>query len=118
MTEESQEIKSSFAIVVEPQFENGKWDGSVTAHMEEELNDDLGEDEIMQIRSVCGMMASTLTLMEADQEFYQYVSDYFFSNYRRMIEEYVEETNATTFTRSDDGKVITLHMNTKTHGEA
>lgn len=110
--------ESTFAIVITPQFKDGEWDGSVSAHMEEELVDDLDSDSVLQIRSVCGMMAATLELMEKDEDFYTYVHDYFVDKFAQLAEEIVEENTAPNFTRSDDGKVITLHTNTKTHGSA
>jgi|DEB0MinimDraft_10_1074344.scaffolds.fasta_scaffold26230_3 ABC-type transporter MlaC component len=117
----SDEIKtSSFAIVLTPEFdENGDWNSSVTAHMEEEVFDDLDTEELTRIRSVCGMVASTLTLMEQDEEFMEYVRDYFVENYSRMIEQFIEDDEQVpSFTRSEDGKVIQLNFNTKTHGSA
>ena len=121
MTDETnnEEIKAStFAVVITPIFENGEWDGAVSAHMEEELLNDLDEESALKIRSVCGMMASTLELMEADPDFCEYVENYFFTKFAELAEQIVEDTPVPNFTRSEDGKVITLNMNTKTHGSA
>jgi len=117
MTDE--ELKtSSFAVVLTPEFENGHWTGAVTAHMEEDILDDLGEDDIAKIRSACGMMASTVMLMELDEDFREYVRTFFIDNFQTWIDDFVEESESPKFTRSEDGKVITLNMNTKTHGNA
>lgn len=110
--------ESTFAIVITPQFADGEWSGSVSAHMEEYLMDDLDSDSVLQIRSVCGMMAATLELMEKDEDFYAYVHDYFVDKFTQLAEQIVEEAPTPNFTRSEDGKVITLHTNTKTHGSA
>lgn len=120
MSEDSENTMSSFAIVIEPDFdERGEWDGRVTAHMEEDVHNDLDVDDLNKIRSVCGMMASTLTLMEQDPDFMEYVREYFLSNYQNLIDQFIEDTeNLPSFTRSDDGKVINLNFNTKTHGSA
>lgn len=111
---------SSFAIVLTPEFgEDSKWAGTVTAHMEEEVFDDLEDEEVNHIRTVCGMMASTLTLMEHDEDFMAYVRDYFIDNYTALVEQFIEEDEKVpSFTRSADGKVIQLTFNTKTHGSA
>jgi len=118
--EDTEVRTSSFAIVLTPEFrENNKWAGTVTAHMEEEVFDDLDEEEVNNIRTVCGMMASTLTLMEQDQDFMEYVRDYFLDNYTALVEQFIEEDEKVpSFTRSEDGKVIKLTFNTKTHGSA
>lgn len=122
MTDENQteENTSTFAIVITPEFkENGEWSGDISTHMEEDVRGDLKDDDLMQIRSVCGMMASTLTLMEHDEDFLDYVRDFFLQNYQSMIEEFIADgKESPSFTRSSDGNVITLDFNTKTHGSA
>jgi len=113
---------SMFGIDIEPEFVDGVWTGNVSAGMYEELAGDLSDEDISQLRSVCGMMACTLMLMEEDPEFLTYVKSYFaekFADY--SDDEYevdLEENKPTVFTRSADGKVITLDFNTKTHGSA
>jgi len=116
MSEDTEQKTSSFAVVLTPEFSNGSWNGSVTAHIEEEILDDLGEIEISQIRNACGMMASSIMLMELDEEFRDYVRNFFVDNFESFIEDI--QNDMPSFTRSEDGKVITLHMNTKTHGSA
>jgi len=122
MTEETKKEHSSFAVAIEPEFnEEGKWTGAVHASLEETLNDDLNIDELTQIRTVCGMMASTLTLMEADPEFLDYIREYFVENFAEMVEDFIEDIEESeggkpNFTK--DGNVITLDFNTKTFGSA
>ena len=118
MTEETKH--SSFAVALIPEFDdNNEWTGSVVTHVEEEVFDDLDEDQLTQIRSVCGMMAACLPLMEQDEEFLDYVRDFFLTNYQDMIAEILEDVeDKPSFVRSPDGKVITLNFNTKTHGSA
>lgn len=119
MSEDKENTCSQFAIVLEPEFdEQGEWAGTIAAHMEEDVHDDLDIDQLNQIRSVCGMMASTLTLMESDPEFMEYVRDYFIDNYQTLIDQFIEDNPLPSFTRSEDGKVINLNFNTKTHGNA
>lgn len=119
MSDDQEPTTSSFAIVITPEFdESGNWLGSVTAHIEEEILDDLNTEEITQIRSVCGLMASTLALMEEDPELMSYVKEYFVNNYQEVIADYIEniEDESPNFTRK--GNVIELNFNTKTHGSA
>ena len=119
MTEEK--TNSSFAVAITPEFDdNGEWSGSVTAHIEEDIRDDLNEEQVHQIRSVCGMMAACLPLMEEDSEFLDYVKDFFYANYEQLVEEMLADmaNDKPNFTRSSDGKVITLDFDTKTHGSA
>ena len=120
MTDEK--IHSSFAVALAPEFdEAGKWTGAVSAVLEEDIQNDLDIDELTQIRSVCGMMAACLPLMEEDPEFLEYIKAFFADNYSTLIEEIVEsaeEGAKPNFVRSADGKVITLDFNTKTHGSA
>ena len=121
MSEEKDTVKrSSFAVALEPEFnEDGKWTGEVTAFVEEALRDDLSEEELMQLRTVCGMMASTLTPMEQDEDFLDYVKEYFYANAQHVLDELTslaDEDSAPNFTR--DGNVFTLNFDTKTHGSA
>jgi len=119
MTEETKIKRSSFAVALEPEFdEEGKWTGEVTAHVEEALQGDLDDDQLTQIRSVCGMMASCLTLMEEDPDFLDYVRDYFLKNYENLIAEFIDRVEDDTPDFTKDGNVITLNFNTKTYGNA
>lgn len=123
MSEKENEPQNSiFGIEIEPEFKNGAWTGNVSAGMYEDLKGDLSDDEIHQIRTVCGMMASTLILMEEDPEFLDQIKEYFAERFAEYAEDDyevdLEENKPTVFTRSSDGKVITLDFNTKTHGSA
>jgi hypothetical protein len=118
--------QSSFAVVVTPLFDkNNRWNGRIAVHMEEDDLHDLDDDELMHLRTVCGMMAATLTLMEEDEVFNEKIQDYFMKNYRSFIEDTIEGTledeedsDKPNMTRSADGKVITLDFSSKTYGEA
>ena len=109
---------SSFAVAVEPEFDSdGKWTGTISAHIEEEVKGDLSDEELIQIRSVCGMMASTLILMENDEEFLEFIKDFFISTNEEMISDMLSSIeDKPNFTK--DGNVITLNFDTKTHGSA
>lgn len=109
---------SSFAVALSPEFnEDNEWTGEVTAFIEEEIGDDLNEEEVAQIRSVCNLLASCLGLMEEDRDFLQYIKAYFISNCEEMLSELVEDMeDKPNFTK--DGNVFTLNFNTKTHGSA
>jgi len=116
---------TSFAVVLTPSFgSNGRWDGRVEVHMEEDDLHDLDDEELLQMRTVCGMMAASLTWMEENQEFNEFMQDYFLKHYRSFIEDTVEgvleldEERKPNLTRSEDGKVITLDFSSKTYGEA
>jgi len=110
---------SKFGVVVKPEFgEDGKWTGNIEAFLTEELKQDLNEEEIIQLRTVCGMMASTLPLMESDVDFLEYLKDFYFDNFSDVTEELEDKSKGATFMRSEDGKVITLDFSTKTHGSA
>lgn len=122
MTEQTSRKNSTFAVAVEPEFDdNNKWTGIVSAHIEEAVEDDLDEDELIQVRSVLGMLASCLELMERDEDFLNYVRTFFIETHQEMIEGFLEEfeeAQKPSFTRSEDGKVISLNFNTKTYGNA
>jgi len=123
MSDEETQDQSSFAIVITPTLDKKrKWTGSVTVHMEEDDFGELSDEELMQIRNVCGMMASSLTLMEEDPEFNEYIQEYFLKNFRSFVEDFIEgtleEPQQPSMTRSKDGKVVTLDFSSKTYGEA
>lgn len=118
MSDEKEVKRSSFAVALEPEFgPDGKWLGIISAHIEESIEDDLNEEEVTQIRSVCGMMATTLTLMEEDPDFLDYVKGFFIAHQTEMFENFLTELEEKpNFTK--DGNVITLNFDTKTHGNA
>lgn len=121
MTEEKK--VSSFAVALEPDFdEDNNWTGTVSASIEEELMGDLDDDSIEQIRHVSGMLATCLQLMESDPEFLEYVKNFYAAHnaelFLQFIDELEEDEEQPKFTRSKDGKVITLHFDTKTYGNA
>tara|TARA_R100000995_G_C3478232_1_gene122252 strand:+ start:757 stop:1128 length:372 start_codon:yes stop_codon:yes gene_type:complete len=116
---------SSFAVAIIPSFDDdGKWDGTISTQLEEEIGNDLLEDEVIQIRGICGMMTACLKLMEEEPELLDYIKEYFIANFQDMLREIIgepeeeEEEIKPLFTRSKDGKVITLNFNTKTFGNA
>jgi hypothetical protein len=123
MTEETTPKQhSSFALAIEPEFDDSnEWTGAVHACIEESIADDLDSDQLTQIRSVCGMLASCLQLLEREEEFRDYVQMYFMENFEEMIDDLLndaEEREKPSFIRSEDGKVITLNFSTKTYGNA
>ncbi|MDB4726149.1 hypothetical protein OAF54_01840 [bacterium] len=124
MSDEQDNTKhSTFGVAIDPEFVDNKWTGNVSAFVEEDLQGDLSKDEVFQIRSVCGMIAASLQLMAEDPAFLEYVKEYFSKNMSNMVEdeyeiELEENQKSPNFSRSEDGKVITLDFNTKTHGSA
>lgn len=125
MKNDEDTLHSTFGVAIDPDFKDGKWTGNVSAYMQENLADDLSEEEVFQIRSVCGMMAASLQLMEEEPDFLEYLQTYFTSHFPDMIDDIYEieleeesKKPSRLFTRSEDGKVITLNFDTKTHGSA
>jgi len=118
MTEDNKH--SSFAVAINPEFkEDGTWDGSVVAHIEEDVQNDLSPEELTQIRSVCGMLAACLPLMENDQDFLDHIKEFFYSSYQQLVDDiYAEEEEANKPNFTKDGNVISLDFSTKTHGSA
>lgn len=122
MTEEKK--VSSFAVALKPDFdEDDNWTGTVSASIEEELMGDLDDDSIEQIRHVSGMLATCLQIMEQDTEFLEYVKNYYAVHNAELFIEFMndleeDDDEQPKFTRSKDGKVITLHFDTKTYGNA
>ena len=116
MTAETKQ--SSFAVALAPEFnDSNEWTGEVTTYIEEEIRDDLTEEQVSQIRSVCGLLATCLGLMEEDPDFLEYVKANFSLRHEEMFSELMEETtDKPNFTK--DGNVFTLNFNTKTHGSA
>ena len=122
MTEEKK--ASSFAVVLEPEFDEAdNWTGAISAIMEEDLTGDLSDDAVDQIRHVSGMIATCLKIMESDKEFLEFVKNYYAVHNAELFLELAEELEededqSPKFTRSKDGKVITLNFDTKTYGSA
>jgi len=117
MSEETKE--TSFAVVLTPEFgEEGKWTGVVGCHLEEDVNHTFSTDELTQLRTVSAMMATTLTLMEQDEDFLEYVKEVFLATNQEMIDDFIlaAEEDRPNFTK--EGNVITLDFTTKTHGSA
>ena len=117
MTEE--EKTTSFAVVLTPEFDDkGKFIGSMGIHMEEEINHSLTDEQTVNLRGICGMLITCVTLMEQDEDFCDYVQNNFATMFAESMEEIIGNEEHPTFTRSEDGKVITLDFETKTHGSA
>ena len=120
MSEENENKETSFAVVVIPEFDDsGKWNGNVGCHIEESINNDLSEDEISQIRSVCGMLATSLVLMEGDEDFLDYVKEAFVAmneEYAQAFLDAIEDDDAVNYTK--EGNVFKLDFSSKTHGSA
>jgi hypothetical protein len=119
-TPENETTHSSFAIVLTPEFNEDKtWNGAVEIHIEEDNQNDLDADQLEQIRSVSGLLATCLPLMEQDPEFLEYVQNFYLENFQTVIDELDElGDDKPNFTRSEDGKVITLNFSSKTYGSA
>ena len=119
MTNDNEVTNSSFAVVISPEYdENNEWTGVVSAFLEEDVQKDLKEDEVAQLRMVTTLLASCLPLMEADTEFLDYIKEFYYNNFEEKLEELESLKDKPVFTRSEDGKVITLDFDTKTHGSA
>ena len=111
--------QTSFAVVITPDFdENEKFLDTMGVHIEEEINHDLTEDQKFNMRTVCGMLMTCIHLIETDTEFSEHIQNTFASMFADSIDEILGKEPVPSFTRSEDGKVITLQFDTKTHGSA
>ena len=111
--------ETSFAVVITPDFdENSKFLDTMGVHIEEEINHALTEEQKFNLRTVCGMLMTCIHLIETDKDFSEHVQNVFAELFVDSMDSILGTEPAPTFTRSEDGKVITLDFDTKTHGSA
>ena len=107
---------SEFAIVLTPEFEqDGSWNGSVQCHMEEELQQDLSAEDTDKVRSVLGLLATCLQIMEEEENFLDYVQEQFLLRNPDILSQFAEDETP-NFTK--EGNVVHLNFSTKTYGSA
>tara|TARA_R100000773_G_scaffold21550_1_gene19116 strand:- start:12344 stop:12694 length:351 start_codon:yes stop_codon:yes gene_type:complete len=111
--------QTSFAVVITPDFdEEGRFEDTMGVHIEEEINHNLTDEQKFNMRTVCGMLMTCIHLIETDQDFSEHIQTTFASMFADNIDEILGKEKVPSFTRSADGKVITLEFGTKTHGSA
>lgn len=111
--------QTSFAVVITPDFdENDNFLDTMGVHIEEEIGHELTDDQKFNLRTVCGMLMTCIHLIETDAEFSQHVQNVFAELFVDSMDEILGTEPIPSFTRSEDGKVITLDFDTKTHGSA
>lgn len=109
---------NDFIIRIRPEVEEGAWTGDVNITILNSSNVNLTEESYGDMMHFCKMLCSTIPMMEEDEDFRNFVSDYVSENIDgQHLGNLVEDIQPCTFTSENDN-VIRLNFGTKTKGNA
>lgn len=107
---------NDFVIRVRPFTDDeGEWNGQIDLALVTQPANDLSDDDYTSLMHFCKMMASTVPIMEVNEDIRELVHDYVLETFDTDYEAVLEDKPAII---SQDGNVIAIDFNTKTEGEA
>ncbi|MEK9918439.1 MAG: hypothetical protein VW496_03500 [Pelagibacteraceae bacterium] len=108
---------NDFIIRIRPSEEDGKWTGDINLTILNGSNFNLKEESYAELMHFCKMVCSTVPMMEEDEDFREYVSDYVSENIDGQHFNPVLKEDTPSVTKEGDN-VIRLHFGTRTKGNA
>ena len=117
MDENEMKMKSEdFLIRVRPFTDtDGSWNGDIDLSIITQPSNDLNDEDYNQVMHFCKMMASTVPLMERDEELRDMVHNFVIEN---VDKEYVVEVDSSSRVIDREDNVVTIDFGTKTKGSA
>ena len=117
MDENEMKMKSEdFLIRVRPFTDtDGSWNGDIDLSIITQPSNDLNDEDYNQVMHFCKMMASTVPLMERDEELRDMVHNFVIEHVDR---EYVIEVDSRPRVIDREDNVVTIDFGTKTKGSA
>lgn len=108
---------NDFVIRVRPfTDDSGEWNGQIDLALVTQPANELSDDDYTSLMHFCKMMASSVPVMEINEDIrdiiHQYVMEAFDNDYEVVLEEDKPKIIG------EDGNVISIDFNTKTEGEA
>ena len=105
-----------FIIRVRPfRDSEGVWNGEIDMAIVTQPENDLDDDDYFQMMHFCKMLASTIPVMEVNEDFRELVHNYVIE---RVDREYEVELEDKPKVVGEDGNVIKIDFGTKTEGSA
>ena len=117
MDENEMKMKSEdFLIRVRPFTDtDGSWNGDIDLSIITQPSNDLTDEDYNQVMHFCKMMASTVPLMERDEELRDMVHNFVVEH---VDKEYVIEVDSRPRVIDREDNVVTIDFGTKTKGSA
>ena len=117
MTDEDYMVQrpEDFVIRVRPFLDNdGIWNGEIDVAILTQKND-LIEDDYIQMMHFCKMLASTIPIMEVNEDLRELAHNYVVENIDKEYEVELEQKPDITY---GDDNIVTIDFKTKTKGNA
>ena len=117
MDEEQMKMRSEdFLIRVRPfKDRDGSWNGDIDLSIITQPSNNLPDEDYNQVMHFCKMLASTVPIMERDEELRDRVHDYVMEN---VDGEYTFEVESESRVIDREDNVVTIDFGTKTKGSA
>jgi hypothetical protein len=109
---------NDFIIRIRPETKEGAWTGDVNITIMNSSNVNMTEESYSDMMHFCKMLCSTVPMMEEDEDFRNFVSDYVSENIDGQdLGNLIEDIQPCSFSSEGDN-VIRLNFGTKTKGNA
>jgi len=108
-----------FLIRIRPFLdEEGKWDGELDISIVTQPNEDIDDEDYHQLLHFCKMVASSVPIMEHNEQIRNIVHDYVLEVVDKEMEYEVELEDTQEVVKTYDGNVVHLNFNSTTKGSA
>ena len=117
MDEEQMKMKQEdFLIRVRPfRDKDGTWNGDIDLSIITQPSNDMDDDDYYQVMHFCKMMASTVPIMEFNEDLREMVHEYVMEH---VDKEYVIEVEPKSQVVDRSDNVVTIDFGTRTKGSA
>jgi hypothetical protein len=108
--------KEDFIIRIRPYIDReGSWNGDIDVAIITQPENNLQDEDYFQVMHFCKMIASSIPVMELNEDFRELVHDYVVEKVDNDTEVEVEDKPKVL---SEDGNVVEIDFKTKTKGNA
>tara|TARA_B100000287_G_scaffold430931_1_gene487159 strand:+ start:199 stop:552 length:354 start_codon:yes stop_codon:yes gene_type:complete len=108
--------KEDFIIRIRPYIDReGSWNGDIDVAIITQPENNLEDEDYFQVMHFCKMIASSIPVMELNEDFRELVHDYVVEKVDNNTEIKVEDKPKVL---SEDGNVVEIDFKTKTKGNA
>ena len=108
--------KEDFIIRIRPYIDReGSWNGDIDVAIITQPENNLQDEDYFQVMHFCKMIASSIPVMELNEDFRELVHDYVVEKVDNNTEIKVEDKPKVL---SEDGNVVEIDFKTKTKGNA
>ena len=108
--------KEDFIIRIRPYIDReGSWNGDIDVAIITQPENNLEDEDYFQVMHFCKMIASSIPVMELNEDFRELVHDYVVEKVDNDTEVEVEDKPKVL---SEDGNVVEIDFKTRTKGNA